>query len=118
MATELGRYLRKLRIDHDELLKNMADKLHMSSSMLSAIENAKRNVPKGFANTVRKLYGLDDEAQEQLEYCIALQNDQVQMGLRDLHQGDKRLAFSFARRFGELDEGQKAQIRKIINGGD
>ena len=31
-ATALGKYLRRLRIDNDELLKTMADKLGIASS--------------------------------------------------------------------------------------
>lgn len=48
MATELGKTLRKIRIDRDELLKDMAEKLDMSPSMLSSIENGTRKPPTGF----------------------------------------------------------------------
>ncbi|KHF28295.1 Helix-turn-helix domain protein [Anoxybacillus sp. BCO1] len=46
MLTEFGRFCRKLRIDNGELLKHMADKLGVTSSYLSAVENGKRNVPQ------------------------------------------------------------------------
>ena len=42
MLTALGRFLRKIRIDRNELLKDMADKLEVSASFLSAVENGKR----------------------------------------------------------------------------
>ena len=44
MITELGKHLRKIRIDHGEILKNMADKLGVTSSFLSAVEIGKRNM--------------------------------------------------------------------------
>jgi transcriptional regulator with XRE-family HTH domain len=118
MATELGKFLRKMRIDHNELLKDMADKIGMSTAMLSAIENAKRNVPSGFAEALAQCYGLSEEHLDQLEYCIASSKGQAQISLKGLSQDDKRLAFSFARRFSELDEEKKLQIRNLVSGGD
>ena len=45
MVNEFGKLLRKIRIDNGEILKDMADKLEMTSSYLSAIECGKRNIP-------------------------------------------------------------------------
>ncbi|MDR1184053.1 MAG: helix-turn-helix domain-containing protein [Coriobacteriales bacterium] len=118
MVTELGKFLRKIRIDNDELLKDMADKIGMSSAMLSSIENAKRNVPLSFAGAISQAYELSGELTDRLEYCIALTKEQVQIRLENLSKDDKRLAFSFARRFSELDDEKKLQIRKIMSGGD
>ena len=42
MLTSLGKFLRKLRIDNNELLKDMAQKLNVSVSFLSAVENGKK----------------------------------------------------------------------------
>ena len=39
MLTSLGKFLRKLRIDRGEILKDMADKLGVTVSFLSAVEN-------------------------------------------------------------------------------
>ena len=40
MLTNFGKALRKLRIDNNELLKDMALKLEVTVSYLSAVENA------------------------------------------------------------------------------
>ena len=37
MLTPLGKFLRKLRLDNDQLLRDMAERLDMPSSTLSAI---------------------------------------------------------------------------------
>ena len=44
MLTEFGKALRRIRLDNDELLKDMADKLKVSSAYLSAVENGKKNL--------------------------------------------------------------------------
>ena len=46
MLTSIGRFLRKLRIDHGEILKDMADALGVSYAFLSAVENGKKKCPK------------------------------------------------------------------------
>lgn len=53
---ELRNYLREIRIEHNELLKHMADKLGMRSAELSAIENGKKPLPEGFLRRIQNLY--------------------------------------------------------------
>lgn len=48
MLTSVGRFLRTLRIDHGEILKDMADVLGVSSAFLSAVENGKKKMPEGW----------------------------------------------------------------------
>ena len=43
MTTNFGKFCRKLRIDNDELLYDMAAKLGVSSAFLSKVENGKKN---------------------------------------------------------------------------
>ncbi len=45
-VTEFGKFSRKLRIENDELLRDMANKLGVTASYLSAVEIGKRNIPK------------------------------------------------------------------------
>jgi len=61
MALRIGKILKKIRIDHDEVLADMAKKLKISTSYLSAIETGKRPLPKGFLAKLRKLYAVPDE---------------------------------------------------------
>lgn len=56
MVHGLHKYLREIRIKHDELLKDMADRLGMSSSELSAIEHGKKPMPEGFMKRIQTLY--------------------------------------------------------------
>ena len=66
MNTEFGKSLRKLRIDKGEILKNMADKLGMTSSYLSAIECGKRNIPDDLIEKLTSIYCLDEKEQQEL----------------------------------------------------
>lgn len=117
MLTELGRYLRALRGRDGELLKDMADRLSMSPAMLSSVENGNRNAPKGFISKVAREYGLNATEQENLGLAIARTKEEVTVSLNGLSQSDQRLAFSFARRFSELDDDDKDSIKRILEKG-
>ena len=52
MLTDLGRLLRKIRIDHGEILKDMANRFGVTASYLSAVENGKRAVPEAWEEII------------------------------------------------------------------
>lgn len=66
MALRIGKILKKIRIDHDEVLADMAKRLKISTSYLSAIETGKRPLPKGFLAGLKKLYAVPDEVMVEL----------------------------------------------------
>ena len=57
-ATKFGKILRKLRVDRDEVTKDMAKKLNVSVSHLSAVETGKVPPPTSLADKVADLYGV------------------------------------------------------------
>lgn len=115
MLTSLGRYLRKMRIDRGELLKNMADKVGVSSAMLSSIENGKRNPAPDFVQKVVAAYGLDASERDELFGLVAENSESVSIGLRGMEPRDQHLAFSFARRFTDLSESEKERIKEVLD---
>ena len=118
MATELGKFLRKLRIDNDELLKHMADRLGLASSTLSSIEAGRRKPPKGFTEKVAAEYRLDAHQVEELDRAAAQSQDEVAVHIAGLSQEDRKLAVAFARKFADLSDDQKASIREVLDEGD
>lgn len=117
MSTMLGRYLKLLRSRSGELLKDMADDLSMSPAMLSSVENGKRSIPKDFVEKVTAAYSLLPEQVEELRFAIAQTKEEVAMSLKGLSNEDQELAFSFARKFSELDDDSKRSLQELLNGG-
>ena len=101
-ATELGKALRKIRVENDEPMRSMAEKLGFSTSFLSAVELGQKALadPIVFLNKVAELYSLDntertelDEAAARSLYSVPLplnqENGQMLMGLaRAAHNGN------------------------------
>lgn len=56
ILTHIGKQTRKIRIDNEELLIDMANKLGISASYLSAIETGKRKTPDNFVSNIEKIY--------------------------------------------------------------
>ena len=62
MITEIGKELRKLRIDRDERLLDMSERLDKSSAFISAVERGTKTPPIGFEDLVIKVYQLAGDA--------------------------------------------------------
>jgi transcriptional regulator with XRE-family HTH domain len=114
MLTELGKFLRKLRIDRDELIKDMAEKLGVTASYVSAVENGKRNAPGAWENKISRLYSLDREARSDLAAAIERSAKILKLNLEAVSDVKKDAALLFAREFSALDESDIIQINQLI----
>lgn len=114
MVTQFGKFLRKIRIDNGELLKDMANTLDVTSSYLSAVENGKRNIPQEWASKIVEYYDLTDSQTVELDEAIALSQDEIILNTSDLDNSDKKFLAAFAREFTSLDETEKDQIKNIF----
>lgn len=68
--TELGKFLKKLRIDNDEVMKTMAKRLGTTEPYLSQIELGKRKIPKTFFTRISETYVLGPEQISELNRII------------------------------------------------
>ena len=116
MLTEFGQYLRKLRIDCGDYLKDMADKLGVTSSYLSAVETGKRNIPDGWVKKIIQFYNLDVIDQDGLKNAADNSARAVTMDLSNMAPKRKETALLFTRKFEEVDETTIDEIRKLLNG--
>lgn len=114
MLTSLGKFLRKLRIDHGEILKDMADKLQVTASFLSAVENGKKQMPSEWNAQICELYSLTDLQKSDFTTAVAETSKAIEMKLVEANLDRRELAVSFARSFSSLDDEQAEAIRNII----
>lgn len=116
MLTEFGKMCRVIRMNADDNLGDMADKLSMRSSFLSAIENGKKNVPKGLCEEIKVLYKLNDERYNDLLEAAEKSKTQVKISMEKFNSSDRDLVISFARKFEELGSDEKERIKLILKG--
>ena len=117
MLTSLGRFLRKLRIDEGEILKDMAEKLKVTVSFLSAVENGKKRMPSAWNKQICEIYNLTEEQRRAFTTAIAETEDAIEMNFSDQNLQYRELAVSFARKFSDIGDDQVEAIKKILLGG-
>lgn len=118
MTTELGKEIRKLRVDVDENLSSMAKKLGMSISYLSAIENGTREIPAGFVDRLSESYHLSKEKKEEFVRAEANSASKVSISLSSAIYPQRQLAFTLSRKLKDLSEDDCEEIMKYLGGND
>jgi len=114
MLTLFGKFCRKLRIDHGDLLKDMASKLGVTSSYLSAVENGKRNVPREWIVKISEIYSLSAEEQNALKQAVNDSQKVVKIDFEGYDNEDKNTLLALARQFKGLDEEDKDLIKNLL----
>jgi transcriptional regulator with XRE-family HTH domain len=112
MQTELGKELRKLRIDKEERLMQMATRLNVSASFISAVETGKKSPPVGFERQVAAAYDLSAADLQRL--CDAADASRVAFTISPTSPLGRNTAGLLARQIGSLSDEQLESIRKIL----
>ena len=115
MITELGKILRKIRIDRSEVLKDMSNKLGISSAYLSAIEIGKRTIPDKFITKLQKIYTLDEGVIEELNMAVDRAAENVKIDLKGTKNIKRNAALIFARNFENMDKATAENILKLFS---
>ena len=116
--SEYGEFLKNLRIDKREMLKNMEDKLGIKSSYLSAIESGNREIPPTLTELICSKYNLSDEECKTLHEA-ELNKDRklVQIDMEKINSNRlaKEVVLNFAGKAANLSDEQLKEINAILN---
>lgn len=116
MLTEFGKILRKLRIDRQELLRDMAKNLGVSSAYLSAVETGKRKIPADWCPKIISLYKLDFDAAQEIKWAYESSAQEITIPLTDISMQKKEAVISFAKALDGLDDKKLKKIMEVVNG--
>lgn len=111
-TTEIGKELRKLRIDKDERLLDMAKRLDKSAAFVSAVETGKKSPPSGFEELVVSVYRLVDDAAEKLRVAADRSRKAFTLEANTALQRDT--AGLMARRMNRLSDEELKEILAIL----
>lgn len=115
MLTQLGKELRHIRLDRDEKLKDMAEKLDVTVAYLSAVENGKRNIPGGWIEKIGNEYCLNEEEVKKLEQIAFEGRPEIKLSINEATDGQRNLAYSFARKFKDLSEDDVKNLQNFFD---
>lgn len=114
MITQFGKVLRNIRMDKGELLKEMAQKLGVTSSYLSAVEVGKRAIPESWVGKIVAIYNLSEAEKLDLQSAAFMSAKQIKINLQDASTNSRNLAYAFAREFKDLSDGDYQAIMAIL----
>ena len=100
------------------MLKNMAGKLGLNSSYLSAIESGNRDIPPDLTDKICTEYGLDEGQRKELKEA-ELNTDRklVQIDMKKINENRlaKEVVLNFAGKAESLTDEQLSEINAILN---
>ena len=104
MLTKFGKFLRVLRMERGELLKNMAENLRISSAYLSSIEMGNREIPKSLPKDLIQKYNLTEEEQVEMQKAISASIKTIDISLANTTNLQKVAALVFARNLEKMND--------------
>ena len=73
-VTVFGSFLRKVRLDHNERLYDMAKKIGISAAFLSSVEHGRKKIPNDLITKVIDLYNLNSDQTAKLMDAVSSSN--------------------------------------------
>lgn len=114
MTTQLGKELKKLRIDLGITLMDMSKQIGVSSAFLSAVETGRKRVPDNFLENLAAAYTEIDQQIDKYEILVNQARNEVRLFVDSNNFEDAKLATALARRFSTLDSVEKEQLKKFL----
>ncbi len=114
MKGRLAKFLRRLRLENDEFLKDMASKTGVSISFLSAVENETKKMTDSLIEKIIECYDLTKEQEEELRIASMEANKETTIYLDSLNDNQTELTYRFARRINSIDDDTLLKIKKLL----
>lgn len=112
----LGMFLRKLRIEHNEVLLDMAKRLKVSAAFLSAVENDRRSAPPVWIDIIASEYQLNVAQRTELTEAVAESIKQVRVDVGNASPSKRNCALAFARSFDDLSDDDIQGLMAFLEG--
>ncbi|NLC96561.1 MAG: helix-turn-helix transcriptional regulator [Erysipelotrichaceae bacterium] len=114
MLTKFGKELRMLRLEQDEILKQMAEKLEISPSYLSSIENGKKPITKTLLESIERVYNLNKKRYVELLNAAEITSNEITINTEGISERNVPIALKFARSFNDLSDDAINRINSIL----
>ncbi len=114
-VTQLGRFLRKVRIDRGQRLNDMAEEMEMSVAQLSAIELGKRSISAKVKQRLITFYSEFCSGEEEVGRLVDVSQPSFKEDFEDTDDLRRELFVSFARSYKALPEDQARQWLDELN---
>lgn len=112
--TKFGEFMRILRVQHHEVMGDVAKLLGVSTPFLSAVENGKKNVPVEWFDIIAEHYSLSEEKIDEMKEYAENSKTQIKIILSQSESYQREAALQFARSFDDIDEETATRILELL----
>jgi transcriptional regulator with XRE-family HTH domain len=110
--TPFGKALRKLRVDKEMRLFDLAELLNRSTAFLSAVETGRKGIPDGFVVEISRAMNLN--AAEIKELRAAADRTRKEVPVGSLSADQREIVAAFARRLDDVPESLLEELRRRV----
>lgn len=115
MDTPIRVFLKKLRSDNNEVMSDMAEKLGVTTSFLSAVELGKKNPPDSWYSKIDKSYSMCLNQRYELIMALALSERFSKIDLTDLSYEKKSLVWHFRENLKDMNSEDVEILFAVLN---
>jgi len=115
-TTAFGRYLRKLRIDHGMIMRDLAKVLGVSSAFVSALELGKKTITEKNILKIIEYFNLSSDETIELRHTADISQPSLKLELNDKTIEQRELAVSFARNYQNMEIEDQIKLMKLLEG--
>ena len=112
--TKFGKSIRKLMIDNDENLKDIASVMGVSTAFVSSVLTGKKNIPDSWYDDICAHYKLDEDSSKKLYDVYCECKNAIKIDVEDKPIESKKLVIQFQRTLPNLSEEEIQQLWDII----
>ncbi len=114
MISKFGLYIRKIREKENDSLRQMAIKLGISATFLSAMEVGRKQIPLEYVEKIKGIYDLTKEQVMELEDSIYETNERLPIELALMNDAQKDVSLMFARKIKTADEKLLEKLKEAL----
>ena len=103
-STPIAIFLRSLRVTNNETRNEMASKLGITPSFLSAVENGIKSAPESWTSKIQKVYKLSDEETKRFELASLKSRPQTRIYWNRYTPKEKDILVPIIHYIREIDE--------------
>ena len=115
---EFGFYLRQLRKEKNVSLQTLADKLDVSITFLSLIENNRKAIPTNYGEKLTEIFNLSPLQSKELKNSIDYSNKKISIDLHDMNDAQQEVTLAFARTINTASQKKLDDLRKVLENDD
>lgn len=115
---DFGTLVRRLRYEKKVSFAELADKLGISITFLSLIENGKKQIPLEYGDKIAAIFSLDEKMTDELKNSIDYTNNKISIKLDELSEEQKEVSLAFARTINKASQKKLEELRKLLESDD